>query len=71
MAAADLVACFGDELHQHLAGSGPQNPGTSLGAQLLLKAASNDKRFVVEEAARALQLLTTQVLLTCWEFLCT
>ena len=54
------MACCGDDLLRLLPGSGPQAPGGSLGAQLLLKAASNDKRFVVDEAARALNLLSTQ-----------
>ena len=45
-----------------MAGCGPSQPAASLLCQLLLKAASNDKRFVVEEAQRALSLISTKVL---------
>ena len=52
---ADLYLIFGDVLLSHTDVGGQAKPATSLLAQLLLKAASNDKRFVVEEAQRALQ----------------
>lgn len=51
----DLYLTYGDALLPLTDVGGPAAPGASLLAQLLLKAASGDKRFVVEEAQRALQ----------------
>eukprot|EP00873_Tetraselmis_striata_P012248 jgi/Tetstr1/432512/TSEL_021886.t1 len=54
LAVGDLLASLSGPLLPMLDGDGPSKPGSSLLCQLLLKAASNDKRFVVEEAARCL-----------------
>jgi len=56
MAVADIVEAFGDDVLPHLDVGGVGNPGDSLLYQLLLKGSSNDKRFVIEEAKRALAL---------------
>ena len=56
MAVADIVEAFRDDMLPHLDVGGVGNPGGSLLYQLLLKGSSNDKRFVIEEAKRALAL---------------
>ena len=51
----DLSQDFGDELLPFVDAGGMGSPTSSLLAQLLLKASSNDKRFVIEEAERCLR----------------
>ena len=53
----DFFRILRDGILPYLDMGGPQQPQSSLLLQLLLKASSNDKRFVVEEAQRALQVL--------------
>ncbi|CAL8462750.1 g2283 [Coccomyxa elongata] len=55
MAVSDLCRCFGSELLPLMDVGGAAQPLKSLLSQLLLKAGSNDKRFVIEEVTRALQ----------------
>ncbi|KAK9907772.1 hypothetical protein WJX75_009714 [Coccomyxa subellipsoidea] len=55
MAVSDLCQTFGTELLPLLDVGGAAQPLKSLLSQLLLKAGSNDKRFVIEEVTRALQ----------------
>ena len=52
---SDLVTDFGDGILPWLDVGGASQPGTSLLCQLLLKAASKDKKFVIEEAERSLR----------------
>ena len=52
---SDLVTDFGDDILPSLDIGGASKPSTSLLCQLLLKAASKDKKFVIEEAERALR----------------
>jgi hypothetical protein len=54
MTTTDLLITFSDDLLPHLDVGGPAKPLTSMLGQLLLKASSNEKRFVVDEAQRAL-----------------
>jgi hypothetical protein len=61
MAVADLYTAYGDALLPYTDVGGALRPATSLLAQLLLKVASNDKKFVVEEAQRALQVKGAQL----------
>ena len=51
----DLSQDFGDELLPFMDAGGMGSPTSSLLAQLLLKASSKDKRFVIEEAERCLR----------------
>lgn len=53
MCSAETFCIFGGAMADLTDGSGMAAPQTSLLQQLLLKAASNDKRFVVEEAQAA------------------
>ncbi|KAK9788320.1 hypothetical protein WJX73_006811 [Symbiochloris irregularis] len=62
MCMGDFVIAFGDALLPRLDTGGPNS---SLLNQLLLKASSNDKRFVVDEAQKALDTLSQQVRATC------
>jgi hypothetical protein len=55
MAVADLYESYSDALLPHTNVGGLAKPLTSLLAQILLKCSSNDKKFVIEEAQRALQ----------------
>lgn len=55
MAVSDLCRAFGTELLPLLDAGGASQPQRSLLSQLLQKAGSNDKRFVIEEVTRALQ----------------
>lgn len=55
MAVSDLCRTFGTELLPLLDAGGAAQPQRSLLSQLLQKAGSNDKRFVIEEVTRALQ----------------
>jgi hypothetical protein len=57
MTATDLCARYGDALLPLADAGGAAAPAASLLAQVLFKAASNDKRFVIEEAQRALEAL--------------
>ena len=57
MAAAELYLSYGDALLPHTDVGGQAKPLTSLLAQLLLKCGSGDKKFVVDEAQRALGVL--------------
>lgn len=54
MTANDLYISYGDALLPLSDIGGPAKPLTSMLAQLLTKAASNEKKFVVEEAQRAM-----------------
>ena len=58
LCSADFFRSLRDGILPYLDVGGPQQPQSSLLLQLLLKASSNDKRFVVEEAQGALQVLT-------------
>ncbi len=53
----DYFRSLRDAVLPYLDIGGLQQPQSSLLLQLLLKASSNDKRFVVEEVQRALQVL--------------
>lgn len=55
MAVADVYTTYGDLLLPHTDVGGQLKPTTSLLAQMLLKCSSNDKKFVIEEAQRAMQ----------------
>lgn len=55
MAVADLYQRFGDALLPATDVGGAAKPLTSMLAQVLLKCSSNDKKFVIEEAQRAMQ----------------
>lgn len=57
----DLIHDLGDALLPSLDGGGMSQPAGSLLCQLLLKASSNDKRFVIEEADRCLRELCGQL----------
>lgn len=59
MATTDLVLSFGDDMLPLCDVGGPSAPIKSLLSQLLLKCASNDKKFVIEEAIRALNTLAS------------
>ncbi|KAK9839644.1 hypothetical protein WJX81_002853 [Elliptochloris bilobata] len=61
MAAADLFRAFGDEALPFLDFGGASRPANSLLAALLAKAASNDKRFVIEAVAAAVVALRESV----------
>ena len=61
MCICDLVAVAGDEVLPLLDVGGAIAPGTSVLNQLLLKATSNDKRFVVDEATHALETISERV----------
>ncbi len=61
MCVADLFQVYGSELMPLADIGGSAKPTTSLLAQLLLKASSNDKRFVIEEVLRALTIMTDSV----------
>lgn len=63
MCVTDLVLAFADDMLPLLDEGGAQQPGNSLLSQLLLKATSKDKQFVVDEATRALTIISQQVLL--------
>lgn len=63
MAVADAIEAYRGEALALFAGPASAQPAGSMLGQLLLKAASNDKRFVVEEAQRALSLLSTEVMM--------
>ena len=58
---ADFFKSLRDGILPYLDSGGAQKPQNSLLLQLLLKASSNDKRFVVEEAQQALQVLAESV----------
>ena len=55
LATADLYLSFGDALLPHTDVGGAAKPMGSVLAQILLKCASNDKRFVIDEALIALE----------------
>lgn len=61
MCISDLVQAFGDDMVALLDVGGAASPVNSLLSQLLLKATSNDKRFVVEEALRSLEIIAQHV----------
>ena len=61
MCISDMVITFGDEVMPLLDEGGAEKPAGSVLNQLLLKATSNDKRFVVDEATRALEIITEHV----------
>lgn len=55
LAAADLLISFGDEMGPLMDVGALERPASSLLHQLLLKASSNEKRFVVDAASDTLQ----------------
>jgi hypothetical protein len=59
MGVVDLYSTYGTALLPLTDVGGQQKPASSLLAQLLLKCSSNDKKFVIEEAQRALQVWLT------------
>ncbi len=61
MAAADLFRAFGSEALPFVDFGGASRPANSLLAALLLKAASNDKRFVIEAAGAAMGALCARM----------
>ena len=61
MSVADIVQMFGDDVLPHLDMGGAASPSSSILSQLLLKGSSNDKRFVIEETQRALQVTANSV----------
>lgn len=54
MCAADLFRVYSSAMVPLMDAGGVKRPGDSLLAQLLLKASSNDKLFVIEEVRLAL-----------------
>lgn len=54
MCCRDLFESFGDEVLPWIDVGGPTKPANSMVSQLLLKAGSNDKQFVVEEVQQSL-----------------
>lgn len=54
MCCCNLFECMGDSVLAFIDVGGPAKPTNSLVSQLLLKASSNDKQFVVEETHRTL-----------------
>ncbi|GMH40929.1 hypothetical protein BSKO_08833 [Bryopsis sp. KO-2023] len=54
MCCCNLFETFGDEVIPWIDIGGPTKPANSMVSQLLLKAGSNDKQFVVEEVQRSL-----------------
>lgn len=56
MAASDLVESFGSDFLQFIDIGGAAKPAGSLLSQLLLKGSSNDKRFVIDEVQRTLDI---------------
>lgn len=63
MAVADLYITFGDKLLPATDAGGLAKPMTSMLAQVLLKASSNDKKFVIEEAQKTLQVWSASLAL--------
>lgn len=61
MGAADLVNTFKDAMEPYLNKGGVSKPAASLLHQLLLKASSNDKRFVVDEAKNTLSAMAASI----------
>ena len=61
MCVSDLCRTFGTELLPLLDVGGAAQPLKSLLSQLLTKAGSNDKRFVIEEVQRALQTMADTI----------
>ena len=61
MCAGDLTAAHGARMLPLLDTGGMTQPGKSLLAQLLLKAGSNDKKFVIEEAQHALDTIASSM----------
>lgn len=58
MTVRDLYLSASSEMVNHTDGGGLLKPNESVLAQLLLKAASNDKKFVIEEAERSLSTMS-------------
>ncbi|CAL5223056.1 g5513 [Coccomyxa viridis] len=61
MCVGDLFAAHGSRLLPLLDAGGVTQPAKSLLAQLLLKAGSNDKKFVIDEVQRALGVMATSM----------
>ena len=61
MAAGDIISVFRDDIEPYLNKGGSSKPASSLLYQLLLKGSSNDKRFVVEEAKNALEIMARAI----------
>lgn len=61
MCVADLFAIFGNAMVPHMDTGSLTRPANSLLLQLLLKASSNDKRFVIEEVQLSLTTMAKSV----------
>jgi hypothetical protein len=61
LAAADLFSGLQDAMLPYMDRGGASSPANSLLAQLLLKGGSNDKRFVIDEVQRALDIMTQHI----------
>lgn len=61
MCVADLFAIFGNAMLPHMDTGSLTRPANSLLLQLLLKASSNDKRFVIEEVQLSLTTMAKSV----------
>lgn len=61
MCVADLFAIFGNAMVAHMDTGSLSRPANSLLLQLLLKASSNDKRFVIEEVQLSLTTMAKSV----------
>ena len=61
MCVADLCSVFGNSLMPYIDTGSLSRPANSLLLQLLLKASSNDKRFVIDEVQLSLRTLAKSV----------
>ena len=61
MAATDIISTYRDEIVPVLNVGGMEKPANSLLSQLLLKASSNDKKFVIDEAKAALRAMSSNL----------
>lgn len=61
MCVGDLLAAHGSRILPLLDTGGATQPAKSMLAQLLLKAGSNDKKFVIDEVQRALGIMATNM----------
>jgi hypothetical protein len=61
MCAGDLFAAHGSRVLPLLDTGGSTQPAKSMLAQLLLKAGSNDKKFVIDEVQRALAVMAANM----------
>lgn len=61
MCVADLFSVFGNSMEPYIDMGSLTRPANSLLLQLLLKASSNDKRFVIEEVQQSLRVMAGSV----------